>query len=499
MLKQADCLREIGGFINRRYGLEFKRQEELLRAAVAKRLESTRLQAVKSYLELLQQREEEALALLKLLTVHETYFFREPVQLEALADVVLPRLLKNGIPFIRMLSAGCSSGEEAYSLAMAALQLPGAGREWDFEVIGVDVDQAAIRKARSGVYGAYSFRGCPPAIKNTFFQALGKERFAVRREVKRKVRFEALNLFAATYPEWMEEMDVVFYRNVSIYFSAQQRESLFARLAGLLKMNGCLFLSCTETLYHDTAVMNLVKNADTFYYRKEEAGSCAARTTLPLREQVKPALSEAACVQPLRRKFQERAKPAVPAGKRPERKERQEELSFKGESLMTKALELVRGKEYDAASKLLDEIIGAETDLVKAYALKANLLLDRGQKTAAAELCRNALQRDCFCLEAYLLLGMAEKSAGENEAALQHFKKAVYVSPECWLAHFFLAELYRACGEKPYAAREYEVTMKILQQSGFDGHGLSVFQLSFQKDDVIRLCLHNMMKLKEQG
>lgn len=493
MLKETACLGEIGDFINMRYGLEFKRQQEVFRSAVEKRLESTRLHTLKHYLELLQQREEEALSLLKLLTVHETYFFREPVQLEALSEVVLPRLLKNGVPFIRMLSAGCSSGEEAYSLAMAALQLPGAGREWDFEVIGVDIDQAAIRKARAGVYGAYSFRGCPLALKSAFFQALGKERFAVRREVKRKVRFETLNLFAEKYPEWMEKMDVVFYRNVSIYFSAQQREQLFGRLAGLLKMNGCLFLSCTETLYHDTAVMTLVKNAETFYYRKEETTTCTLRSPLSA-VFVPPKIS--------RWKPQETGKPTARTGikaerKKTERKARQEEVKLDCEMLVQKALKLVQDKEYDAASKLLDEIISVEPDAVKAYTLKANILLDRGQSLEAAEFCRSALKLDCFSLEAYLLLGMAAKSDAKNDAAMQHFKKAVYVSPECWLAHFFLAELYRSCDEKRYAAREYEVTMKILQQNGFGGHGLSVFQLSFQKDDVIRLCLHNMMKLKE--
>lgn len=492
-------------FINQRYGLEFRYQRlELLQEAVQKRIGVCKVSTVDEYLNLIQEREEEALLLINLLTVHETYFFREPTHIDVMTMQMISQLAKNTKKylFFRLLSAGCSTGEEAYSMAIAALKIPGAGINWDFEVIGVDVDQKAIKKAQTGLYGLYSFRSCPKEIWDNYFDCVSKESFRIKSFVKEKVRFESLNLFEQTYPEWIQKMDIVFYRNVSIYFSKEQREEVFRRLATLLNSSGSLFLSCTETLDHNNNLMSLVKNGEVFYYKKQDAVSAVGHASVP--REITPIKKTYIGIDKPRRNPVLKVKrwsPNIAPQREPfslTSSKQQSPIVNKDrqcQEMFVTTLELVKLKKYDEAILRLDEIIVMDSFFIKAYALKANILLNQQHIELAIELCQAALVMDIFCLEAYLLLGMAAKLVGQMEKAIQRFKEAVYVHPECWLAHFFLAEVYQLQEQTPYAKREYEVAMRILKQGNFENHGLSFFLVPFQLDDFIQLCQHNIIKL----
>lgn len=498
-------LEELSLFINQHYGLEFRHQRlELLQEAVQKRMEARKLPTVGEYWNLIQQQEAEVLHLISLLTVHETYFFREPKHLDIMTRQVLPRLVKNGgqYPFLRMLSAGCSTGEEAYSMAIAALKMPGAGIHWDFEVIGVDVDQEAIKKAQTGLYGLYSFRSCPEEIRNRYFERMSPENFRIKNLVKEKVRFESLNLFQPVYPDWMQSIDIVFYRNVSIYFSKEQREAVFRRLAGLLNHDGCLFMSCTETLYHHDDVISLVKKGQTFCYKKQDVTSIDSHATVA--RKIATGNRQYGIINKPRNNIVSHVKKWSPTTERVrfnvtsnEQRPLVDNRGDQCQQMFIATLELVKLKKYDEAIKRLDEIIAIDSFFIKAHTLKANILLNQQSVKAAIEICQATLIMDEFCLEAYLLLGMAEKLVGQMEQAIRRFKEAVYVQPECWLAHFFLAQVYQLREEWPYAKREYEVAMGILKQGKFESHGLSFFSMPFQIDDFIQLCQHNIAPLKD--
>lgn len=501
-------LEALNAFINRHYGLDFCHQRlELLQDAVQKRIEKCEITSVSEYLNLVRQRKDEALLLINLLTVNETYFFREPTHFDILTMDVIPGLIKNGggYPFFRLLSAGCSTGEEAYSLAIAALGLPGAGVDWDFEIIGIDVDNEAIKKAQAGIYGLYSFRACTPDIRNTYFEQVSEEKFAVKRLVKEKVRFEPLNLFEQEYPDWIGGIDAIFYRNVSIYFSKEQREAVFRRLTGLLNHDGCLFLSCTETLYHNSKLMALIKSRKAFYYQKQNVDSTCRQ------KDVIEKLTEADNQSSIRLEKSKKSF-ASPIQKRPGRTvSPQKHCSFPAKKqlplldnksdwcgqMLAGALELIKLKRYDEAIVQLDEILAVDVLFIKAYTVKANILLNQQNVDAANAVCHAALEIDTFCLEAYLILGMAAKVSEKLEEAIQRFKEAVYVYPEGWLAHFFLAQVYQLRDETFYAKREYEVAMNLLKQGNFENHGLSFFLVPFRQEDFIQLCQHNIAKMKD--
>lgn len=499
-------LAKLSLFINQRYGLDFRQQRiELLQEAVQKRIQACKASDISEYLDLMQQREDEVLLLINLLTVNETYFFREPPHLDILTNEIIPWLVKNGghYPVLRLLSAGCSTGEEAYSMAIAALKVPGVGIDWDFEVIGIDVDKEAIKKAQTGIYGLYSFRSCLQNIQDSYFEQVSKESFRIKSAVKEKVRFEPLNLFEQEYPAWLQKTDIIFYRNVSIYFSKEQREEVFRRLAGLLNNGGCLFLSCTETLYHKNRLMSLQRSGEAFYYQKQDA---AFGNNLRSVATVASIDKQAVAISSARQKFVSPIRKPPPKAIPPKgscslsRSKPKPSLINKGDKcrrIFADALELVKIKKYDDAIACLDEILAVDSFFVKAYTLKANILLNRQSVDAAIAACQAALVVDTFCLEAYLLLGMAAKFAGQMEESIQRFKEAVYVYPEGWLAHFFLAQVYQVREERSYAKREYEVALRILKQGNFENHGLSFFSVPFQLDDFIQLCQHNIAKLAD--
>ncbi|WP_094604058.1 putative biofilm formation methyltransferase WspC [Sporomusa silvacetica DSM 10669] len=507
MLPALD-LEKLSLLINQRYGLEFRQQRlKLLQEAIQERMEACKISTIDEYLQLVQQQEDELLLLINLLTIHETYFFREPAHLAIMSKQVIPRLVKTGkhLPFLRLLSAGCSTGEEAYSMAITALTIPGAGIDWDFEVIGVDVDKEAIKKAQAGLYGLYSFRSCPRDIRENCFDRIAKESFMIKSHIKKKVRFESLNLFAQVYPDWTQNMDIVFYRNVAIYFSKEQQQEVFRRLSELLKTDGCLFLSCTETLYHNNKLLSLVKNNDAFYYQKQAAETFIGRAAVTreitaINRQCLTA-DQPRQIAALQLK-KPSPKPALPTDRSNlTTSKRQSPLPLAAKSArcqqrFTAALELMKLKKYPEAISRLDEILAVDSFFIKAYTLKANILLNLQCVDTATELCQTALMLDTFCLEAYLLLGMAAKLTGQQAEAIKRFKEAVYVYPECWLAHFFLAEMYQLPEETPYAKREYELAMKILKQGNFEKHGLSFFLVPFQLDNFIQLCQHNIAKLQ---
>ncbi|CQR70731.1 putative biofilm formation methyltransferase WspC [Sporomusa ovata DSM 2662] len=501
-------LEKLSLLINQRYGLEFRRQRlKLLQAAIQERMKVCKISTINEYLQLVQQQEEELLRLINLLTVHETYFFREPTHLTIMSKQAIPELLENRrqTPFLRLLSAGCSTGEEAYSMAIAALTIPGAGIDWDFEVIGVDVDKEAIKKAQAGIYGLYSFRSCPRDIHENCFDRVAKESFMIKSHIKKKVRFEPLNLFAQVYPDWTQNMDIIFYRNVSIYFSEEQQKEVFRRLSELLTPDGCLFLSCTETLYHNNELLSLVKNDDVFYYQKQAAKTFTGRAavTREITAINKQCLADGQTRQIPALQLKKQIPKLILQTNRSSvtTRKRQSPLPLAGKDTrcqeqFTAALELVKFKKYPEAISRLDEVLAVDSFYIKAYTLKANILLNLQCVDTAIELCQTALMLDTFCLEAYLLLGMAAKLAGQQALAIQHFKEAVYVYPECWLAHFYLAEMYQLPEEAPYAKREYKLAMKLLKQGNFEKHGLSFFLMPFQLDDFIQLCQHNIAKLQ---
>lgn len=220
---------------------------------------------------------EELQRMLEACVTHETYFFREPRQLMALEREVLPALAleleKRGGPRrLRAWSAGCSTGEEAYTLAMLLLRSPFL-HGFALEVLGTDLSQAALARARAGVYGSGSFRGTDTGPVSRYFlpKAGAANQQQVSPEVKKVVTFGVLNLWDPSQAGMVARMDLIMCRNVLIYFDRPGKLRVLGHLHDALRPGGWLLLGHSENLLNLPTRLEAVSLAHDLVYRRGAA------------------------------------------------------------------------------------------------------------------------------------------------------------------------------------------------------------------------------------
>jgi chemotaxis protein methyltransferase CheR len=224
-------------------------KEGLVQSRLTRRLRQLNLTGFDAYLVLLRSREgrAEMSNMIDALTTNKTSFFREPRHFEFLAEHVLPATLGAGRP-LRIWSAGCSSGEEPYSLSMLT-QGAARGRRSDVRILATDIASDILGDARSAVYEDRQIESVPEAFKREHLELVEKgppARYRVREEVRASVRFARLNLMG----QWPMRgpFDVIFCRNVMIYFDKKTQEHLVGRFEALLRPGGYLFVGHSESL-----------------------------------------------------------------------------------------------------------------------------------------------------------------------------------------------------------------------------------------------------------
>ena len=221
------------------------------------------------------------LAFTEALLVHETYFFRHPEQLRLLAEVLLPRLLKDrlaaGSREIRIWCAGCSSGEEVYTLALllkaaiAASAMPEL-RAWNATILGTDLSAQTLQLAREGTYalvpGLNSFRDVPEFARHHFAAILtaAETKWSASAELRSLTRFARHNL--VTEPPALRDVDLVICRNTLIYFDEAQTRSALASLEAALRPAGALFLGPAETASNTTCLGMVCAEQAVFWVKK---------------------------------------------------------------------------------------------------------------------------------------------------------------------------------------------------------------------------------------
>ena len=477
-------------------------REQALIAALRRRMKARSIDGFESYFTLLQRDSSELLRLTELLTINETYFFREPDHLNLMVDTLLPGFMAvHKQRPVRILSAGCSTGEEPYSIAIMLRERFGSGSEQLFDIAGVDIDSVAIAGARQGIYGNSSFRGMDKAILDRYFEPGDQGKFQVKDAIKKLVAFEVVNLLGASYPQTMHSPDIILYRNVSIYFPAQVQREIFGKLAELLVDGGCLLVGASETIHHDIGILSLVKQDSLFFYRKApaivfEERRSSNRLALASGSTRSAALQNAAVHAS---GAVERHNRVVKKGHAHEHPPKQQGPSAQPDvkKLFDEAIALAHNKQHDKALAILDAIIEQDGSFEKAYSLKGSLLLSELRFEEAKAVCENILKRDPLCLEACLMLGMIARQSGEDDEALRRFREAIYLDSSCWLAHFYTAEILFAQQTGKRARSSFEAAFKILDTGDLKGHGQAFFPLSFNAEQFIVICRHKLSLLKE--
>jgi chemotaxis protein methyltransferase CheR len=262
--------------IHERFGLFFDdNQRASLRTRLAGRLATLDLLSFEDYYHYLRfgpQRGDELQRMVTHLTNNETYFYREMPQLQVFSETVL-REIKDAKATgtdrtLRVLSAGCSTGEEAYTLAMMIYDSGQFFWNWDVQVIGMDVDQVALEKARRAAYHHNSFRSLSPAVKERHFVAAGAAAAQVKEPIRRLVSFRAGNIVDPASYLGLSGMDVIFCRNVLIYFDDDSMRRGVEGFADVLAPDGYLFLGHSESLSRITSRYAPVRYPGSIIYRK---------------------------------------------------------------------------------------------------------------------------------------------------------------------------------------------------------------------------------------
>jgi chemotaxis protein methyltransferase CheR len=207
-------------------------------------------------------RQTELVNLLNEITIGETCFFRNQPQLDALRNIVLPRIVearvKLALRHFRIWSAACSTGEEPYTLSMIMLEeLAGKLKGWTYEIIATDLNERSITHARNGLYDAYSTRNLSSYFRQNFFKASGNE-LQVNSNVKEKVTFNRVNFLDNARMAFIKGLDVIFCCNALIYFDLASKKRVIQHFYNNLLPHGYLFLGHAESLYGVTEDFRLV-------------------------------------------------------------------------------------------------------------------------------------------------------------------------------------------------------------------------------------------------
>jgi chemotaxis protein methyltransferase CheR len=420
-----DDFRRLRVLLSRTAGLVFDdSRRDSMGYSIGERLRATGCATVADYLdEVCRSGSPERQRLIDEVTIQETHFFRNPPQMRALRAHVLPELIRhaesNGRR-LRIWSAGCSTGEEPYTIAMMLRELLPSTAGWDVKVIASDISEGALAAARGATYGARAVQLASAAEVGRFFAPLPGERWEVRPEVRELVEFRHHNLVQDLPPG--DALDLVLCRNVTIYFSRDTTRALMSRLHDALRDGGYLFLGHSETLWQVSEEFRLVAlgsgDAAAYVYRRLDEPAGERRTILPDRRTLQE------LPPPPEQRVATRRAPRRPVDVLPQERAEPEPVS----------LASVR----DA--------------------------LAEGRYADAARLAHLAADEDPLRAEVHYLLGLALVDQGRDDQALPTLRRAVYLDPEAGLAHFLLAGALARCGDRSAAAREYRAAAQALSR-----------------------------------
>jgi chemotaxis protein methyltransferase CheR len=405
-----------------------------------------------AYLKLHGEDRHELQKLLQFLTVGETYFFRYPAHFEALRERFNPPPPVDRP--IRIWSAGCSTGEEPYSIAITLMEALPDWRDRDIRIIATDINNRSLKLAREGVYSPWSLRITQGEQIGRYFDRVGQS-FLIRDEVKRLVHFCHLNLSGPGQDEMWHELsalDAIFCRDVLIYFRPQAADQVLRRLAGALKFSGQLFLGHAETLLPHESELEIRRQGKTFFYLKSaprtpqapQAPPCAKPApqairglpAVPTRAAAPKAVSTpppAACAPP----------PPAPLG-------------------VAAARELFDQEEFDRAQELLDRILAEDPANAAALVLVAFIQAGKGALQLALKTCCRALELNDLLPEAYFLKGVILDAEDRLAEAADEYRKALLLEHEFVMPRYHMGRLHLRQGRRAEAAREIRNSIRIL-------------------------------------
>jgi chemotaxis protein methyltransferase CheR len=436
-------------------------------------------------LELAPQHSELA-ALARELTVGETYFFRHNDQFRALAEAALPERLRarEASKTLRVLSAGCASGEEAYSLAIVTRDIA-ADPAWSVDIRAIDLNPAVLEKAVRGRYSQWALREAPPEIRQKWFRSESRD-LVLDDTVRSAVQFSEGNLAGDDPALWQAATyDVIFCRNVLMYFAPEQMRAAIARITAALAPGGYLFLGHAETLRGISDDFHLCHTHDTFYYRRKERGAAPCLPPIPFRPSALAAeplpLAPATAWVDTIREASERVATLIAAARAPIDPAPEAQRGWQ----LAPVFEFLRHERFGEA---LDYVCsgppesGSDPDVLLVKAV----LLAQGGHSAAAEAACQRLLRDELNAGAHYVLALCRELAGDRARAIEHNRVACHLDPAFAMPRLHCGLMARQAGNRATARRELAQALPLLKRE--DVSRILLFGGGFTRDALIALC-----------
>jgi chemotaxis protein methyltransferase CheR len=467
--------------IEERCGLHFdESQRGSLLASLTARKQQLALERMEDYYDHLRNAnaaastEAEFRHLINLVTITETCFFRDASQFRMLRERILPELIaarsarsdeEDGPArvTIRIWSAGSSSGDEAYSIALtlwdmgAYLTYP----QWTFEIVGTDINTKILEVGRRGVYSTRAVRNVDGSLLRRHFRQDGDD-FHLDDEIKARVRFEQGNLMQVPMPT-NGPQDIVFCKNVAIYFKPDVARRLIQGLHDSIVDGGYLLLGHAESLWQVADGFDLVEHNGAFAYRKTSKGN-----------QKPICVDHAATVRGPHPVF-----PTAPSSEQ-----------YEG------CLQAFRAGDWVKAEMNLRGLLRSAPTFAPARLLLGGVYAHSGRYDEAADAAASLLKLNDLDARAHLLLGMVAARQQRMDRAMQSLRRALYLDDSLALAHFWLGNIYRDRGDLGRACHEYESVVRGWQRHTFDL--TEEFASDLTAEQLVGFCSDSLIRLQAQ-
>jgi chemotaxis protein methyltransferase CheR len=410
------------------------------------------------------------------LTISETYFWREPQVFAALTDFILPELIRSKSReqveelatksrlsgrarskeqrerSIRIWSAGCSTGEEPYSIAIALHKTIPKIEEWNITILATDINARALNKATNGTYGAWSFRNSPAWLKSNYFLHKEDRQYEIIPEIKKMVTFTCLSLAEMSAINNANTMDIIFCRNVLMYFTPDWISKIANSFYQELTEDGWFVVSSCELSSQVFQQFTAVNFPGAVLYRKGKNGSVHSLSA-EATPMVDFSTSTFQHLQPI-----QTIQPTM----------------FVVEKLKSLKVEI---DEFNPSTLQQPQTISEETSADKIFAIR--LLADQGYLSEALSLCNEAIALEKLAYRLYFLRASILQELGRSSEAIVSLKQAIYIDPEYIMGHFTLGNLFIRQGNTRNAKRYFKNVLDLLSRYANDdilpeSEGLSV-------------------------
>ncbi len=468
--------------IAQKIGIEIRQvEQDSLEQKIWLRIKALQLATPEQYYQFLSlpglESEGEWQQLAQLLTNNESYFFRDRQQLNLLKNQIFPQLIQQKREqedlTLRVWSAGCSTGQEPYSLAIILKELLLDIDAWNLAIIGTDIDLAALNQARAGIYSEWSFRDTEARIKQQYFAPIARN-YQIETKLRQMVTWQKVNLLKDRFPHLfsnLQEIDLIVCRNVFIYFGSSTIGKILAKFYQTLRPGGYLLVGHSELAGQNLSLFQAQNFPQSLIYQRREASSITSQnTSLPLTKNQQPVSEVKNKPKSNRQLFAPVQKPIktqmIPSPQVSNGASASKALSAEEDSqrLLEQAKHLWQQKQSNLAIKKAEQILALQPQNIAVCCLLGKIYLELKQIDLAINMSDRALAIDSVNLEVNYLLAEIALFQADPLTAKKIYKKILYLDPQSIKAPLELSRIYQAEGDRPRASKMAQQAVKLLQK-----------------------------------